>query len=250
MQFAIDITLAGLLLVATWQTFRATHLPRAVVWFVAFGLVLALIWVRLEVFAIALAEAMVGAGVTGWLMHRAIQSLPASNQDKTSLHPNARWLPLVSSIAVWLTLMAVVGLRPNTGMPPSQLFGDANLRFASLAAWVIAIAVFWFFRQPHLLKRLFALNLIAAGVFLFMISMARHLRDLDTVAQALVLTGMAISLAATSLALHIFTRYYHSSRSMTLSMAPPKPPKSPKPPKPPKRPKQAKQLKQAKAGHR
>jgi len=68
MSFALDGLLAAALVwVAVWLLF-ARDLVRAGVLFVVFGLVLALVWVRLSAIDLALAEAAIGAGLLGALV--------------------------------------------------------------------------------------------------------------------------------------------------------------------------------------
>ncbi len=65
---AFDIGLAVLVLgVAAW-TIAARDTFAAVVGFVAYGLLLALVWVRLAAPDVALTEAAIGSGVTGVLL--------------------------------------------------------------------------------------------------------------------------------------------------------------------------------------
>lgn len=62
-----DIVL-GLMLCATAISVLASpDLFRAIVMFIVFGLLMALVWVRMEAPDIALAEAAIGAGLTGVL---------------------------------------------------------------------------------------------------------------------------------------------------------------------------------------
>lgn len=61
--------LLGLTLVATaGLALGSRDLFRAVVMFIVFGLLMALVWVRLQAPDIALAEAAIGAGLTGVLL--------------------------------------------------------------------------------------------------------------------------------------------------------------------------------------
>ena len=72
---AFDLLLAGLLL---WSALRALTTPepgRAVMLFIVFGLLMALLWARLQATDIALAEAAVGAGLTGVLLLDALGAL-------------------------------------------------------------------------------------------------------------------------------------------------------------------------------
>ena len=69
---------AILVLMLLWLAGRALAAPdlfKAVVLFIAFGLVLALAWVRLEAPDVALAEAAIGAGLTGALLLSAVARL-------------------------------------------------------------------------------------------------------------------------------------------------------------------------------
>jgi uncharacterized MnhB-related membrane protein len=68
----------GLVLVA-WRALACAELFRAVVLFVVFGLLLALAWVRLSAPDIALAEAAIGAGLTGALLLAALAELQGSD---------------------------------------------------------------------------------------------------------------------------------------------------------------------------
>lgn len=71
-----DWLLDGLLVFALLATGIAALLSRdlfrAVVMFIAFGLLMTLCWVRLEAPDIALAEAAIGAGLTGALLLDAV----------------------------------------------------------------------------------------------------------------------------------------------------------------------------------
>ncbi|ANB01528.1 MAG: DUF4040 domain-containing protein [Chromatiaceae bacterium] len=72
---AFDLTLVLTLLGVAWQLLRGQDLFRSVVLFIAFGLLLSLAWVRLQAPDVALAEAAIGAGVTGALLLVALGRL-------------------------------------------------------------------------------------------------------------------------------------------------------------------------------
>lgn len=102
-----DVLLAVLLLWLAWQAIFARDLFRAVVGFMIFGLLMALAWVRLDAPDIALAEAAIGAGVTGALLLSALGRLPgrcfqdtASHPDRSGLYWMAFWLPVV--LTAWI----------------------------------------------------------------------------------------------------------------------------------------------------
>jgi len=73
--WAFDALLGLGLLLLAWRALACPDLFKAVVLFVAFGLLLALAWVRLEAPDVALAEAAIGAGLTGALLMAALARL-------------------------------------------------------------------------------------------------------------------------------------------------------------------------------
>ena len=78
----VDILLITASLSLAWAALATENLRRAVIFFIAFGLLLALIWLRLQAPDVALAEAAIGAGLTGALL------LAAVNDDKTRVQRN------------------------------------------------------------------------------------------------------------------------------------------------------------------
>lgn len=80
--WGFDSLLAIALLWLAWSALSIHNLFRAVILFIAFGLLMALAWVRLGATDIALAEAAIGAGLTGALFLVALGSLgPAARAD-------------------------------------------------------------------------------------------------------------------------------------------------------------------------
>jgi energy-converting hydrogenase B subunit D len=72
---AFDGLLAVTLLWSAWRSLSTPQLDRAVVMYIVFGLLLTLAWARLDAPDIALAEAAVGAGLTGTLLLDALAAL-------------------------------------------------------------------------------------------------------------------------------------------------------------------------------
>ena len=72
-----DGLIAATLLWIAWGVLVTRDLFKAVVLFIAFGLLMALAWVRLQAPDIALAEAAIGAGLTGALLLDAVGHLRA-----------------------------------------------------------------------------------------------------------------------------------------------------------------------------
>ena len=73
-----DITLVLLLLALAWGTCSTQDVMRAVTLFIAMGLLLAIIWARLKAPDLALAEAVIGAGISGALLLSAIKDYPST----------------------------------------------------------------------------------------------------------------------------------------------------------------------------
>lgn len=82
-----DIVFDALLMAALfWSAIRAItvqDLFHAVVLFIVFGLLMALVWSRLNAPDIALAEAAVGAGLSGALLLDSVGHLRAMKQEKS-----------------------------------------------------------------------------------------------------------------------------------------------------------------------
>ena len=77
-----DGLIAVTLLWIAWQVLVARDLFKAVVLFIVFGLLMALAWVRLQAPDIALAEAAIGAGLTGALLLDAVGHLRAPRRKR------------------------------------------------------------------------------------------------------------------------------------------------------------------------
>lgn len=73
--WALDLSLCGGLVWLAAQTVLTRNLFKAIVMFIAFGLMMALVWARLEAPDIALAEAAIGVGLTGALMLTTMAAL-------------------------------------------------------------------------------------------------------------------------------------------------------------------------------
>lgn len=92
-----DILLVCTLLYLAWSLLSARDLFKAVVLFIAFGLLMALAWVRLKAPDIALAEAAISAGITGVLLLDALGHLEGNSRgggaglhDATTGEPGCR----------------------------------------------------------------------------------------------------------------------------------------------------------------
>jgi energy-converting hydrogenase B subunit D len=86
---AFDIVLAALLVLLACGTLMARELFSAAILFIAFGLLMALVWARLDAPDLALAEAVIGAGLTGVLLVQVVRAMSRrdAHADDTSGMP-------------------------------------------------------------------------------------------------------------------------------------------------------------------
>ncbi|MEJ2390703.1 MAG: DUF4040 domain-containing protein [Gammaproteobacteria bacterium] len=80
--WVFDLLLGGSLLWLAWRALACPDLFKAIVLFIAFGLLMALVWVRLQAPDVALAEAAIGAGLTGALLLAAFARLKHGQRKK------------------------------------------------------------------------------------------------------------------------------------------------------------------------
>ena len=113
-----DITLVLLLLALAWSTCSTRDVMRAVTLFIAMGLLLAIIWARLKAPDLALAEAVIGAGISGALLLSAIRDYPStamvshhSALIKGMINIMTLALTILMSWAVWHGLNMSDGVR-------------------------------------------------------------------------------------------------------------------------------------------
>jgi multisubunit Na+/H+ antiporter MnhB subunit len=99
----LDLLLGTGLLGLAWGALTSRDTQRAVVLFIAFGLLLALIWLRLRAPDIALAEAAIGAGLSGALLLSALPDAADSASAAGQRSPVA-WLSSILTIAITLAI--------------------------------------------------------------------------------------------------------------------------------------------------
>ncbi len=107
MNLLLDGLLVLALLWSAWRALASPDLARAVVLFIVFGLLMALAWARLNAPDIALAEAAIGAGLTGALLLDALGRLqpgtgapaPESPAQPPANRAGRRWTGSVALVA-------------------------------------------------------------------------------------------------------------------------------------------------------
>jgi multisubunit Na+/H+ antiporter MnhB subunit len=124
---AIDVAIATGLVVLAWRALTGRDLFREIVMYVVFGLLMAITWARLGSPDLAMAEAAIGAGVTGALLMVAYGRLrrvaPAEPDD-----PSPRRSRVAAAMALLATgVVATVGLAAIQAV---DLGGDAGRALA------------------------------------------------------------------------------------------------------------------------
>ncbi len=84
---AFDGLLCATLLVIAWRLIGAADLFRSIMLFFVFGLLLSVAWVRLNAVDLALAEATIGAGLTGALFLAALARLRQASPRPAAPRP-------------------------------------------------------------------------------------------------------------------------------------------------------------------
>jgi uncharacterized MnhB-related membrane protein len=111
----LNVMLAALILgLAVW-TVVAREAYAAVVGFIAYGLLLTLVWVQLHGIDVALTEAAIGGGLTGALLISAASRLRVTEAAAAAERPviSTRWLAAGLSVAVTLALAVCVLALPD-----------------------------------------------------------------------------------------------------------------------------------------
>jgi multicomponent Na+:H+ antiporter subunit C len=70
--------------------------------------------------------------------------------------------------------------------------------------------------QEHLLRKILAFNVMGSGTFLVLVGLAQRDGNIDPVPQAMVLTGIVVSVAATALALALARRLFNLTGQMRM----------------------------------
>lgn len=89
-ELVFDLVLGLTMIGLAWRVLTARDLFKAVVLFVVYGLLMALAWVRLQAPDIALAEAAIGAGLTGALMLDAVGQISGRSRRAQDTQPEGK----------------------------------------------------------------------------------------------------------------------------------------------------------------
>lgn len=189
---------AGLLLILAAACLLDRHLLRACLTFIAFALVMALAWWRLGTPWLALAEAVLGALLTGMALFHGLgrlgarSSLPSRDTARRPRHQAlVRWLAAL----VWLALAAaaVWGILGGGGMGAAGEVARRPLLATGLV--IMALGLWAFAHHLHLLRRLLAFNVLGSGGFLLLAGLAGPVVEV----QGLILVGLVVALVGSVL---------------------------------------------------
>jgi multisubunit Na+/H+ antiporter MnhB subunit len=161
---ALDLSVALLVLLLAVRTIAARETFPAVVSFMAYGLLLAFVWMRLAAPDVALAVAAIGSGLSGVLLLGAAARLRDTEQAATAERPRAllRVAAAVLSAAVAAGLAAAVLSLPD---PAPTLAPQAAEHLAATGVGNPVTAVLMAFRAMDTLLEKVVLLLALVGVW-------------------------------------------------------------------------------------
>jgi len=180
LSWAFDVTLGCTLLWLAWRTLASEDLFKSIVLFIAFGLLMALAWVRLDAPDIALAEAAIGAGLTGALLLGALAKLDAGKKGSQALPGNMtalvnksvnkpvlfRWLLMLLPVLLLMVLAGGLGYAilnlPSHAIGLSQQVAE-NIEASGVSNPVTAVLLN--FRAYDTLLEMAVLLLAVLGIW-------------------------------------------------------------------------------------
>jgi multisubunit Na+/H+ antiporter MnhB subunit len=161
---ALDIGLAALVIILALWTVVARQTFSAVVGFVAYGLVLALVWVRLQAVDVALTEAALGSGLTGALLLTAAYRL-GKTENPARIERPGRLIHLIAALvaaAVTAALAIAVLTLPE---PAPSLAEDTAANIQSTGVYNPLTAVLLAFRAMDTLLEAIVVLFALVGIW-------------------------------------------------------------------------------------
>lgn len=160
----LDLGLAALVLTIAVWTIAAREAFAAALGYVAYGLLLALVWVRLFALDVALTEAAIGSGVTGVLLITAAVRLRRTDRSDPAELPGAA----VRGAAAVLCLIVTAGLAAvmlTLGDSEATLAPDAARHLQSTGLGNPITAVLMAFRALDTMLEKVVLIMAVVGVW-------------------------------------------------------------------------------------
>lgn len=80
--------------------------------------------------------------------------------------------------------------------------------YALVGVGLFCLGMYTLIVQPHLLRKILALNIMGSGVFLVLVALAKRTMDgaPDAVPHAMVITGIVVAISATAMALTLMLK--------------------------------------------
>jgi uncharacterized MnhB-related membrane protein len=208
--------LAGLLLLMAGLCLLQRNLWRACQGFVAFALLMVLAWLLLGAPWLALAEALLGALLTGgtllWTLRGrgALPRLPPVDETLRGARFTAplRWL--LSLAWLGLTGIALVWLLGIDALTPPA---STTTLLAATGLLIMVLGLWAFATQRHLLRRLLAFNLLGSGIFLLLTGLAGPVAEV----RGLILVGLVVALLGSVLGAVLLLRLHAQAGQVTLN---------------------------------
>ncbi|MFP4137132.1 MAG: hydrogenase subunit MbhD domain-containing protein [Halomonas sp.] len=223
MSLSGELLPAGLLVILAATCLLDRHLRRACLVFVLFALLMAWAWWRLGSPWLALAEAVLGALLTGTALFRGLgrpgarSALPGRDHARRPRHQAmARWLATLA----WLAL-ATAAVRGLLATGEDSIPGEVMQRPLLLTGLAIMALGLWAFAlHLHLMRRLLAFNVLGSGVFLLLAGLAGPRVEV----QGLILVGLVVALVGSVLGVALLRRLHALDGRVTLGDGPRMPP--------------------------
>ena len=136
----LDTAIAAALPLVAWTVARSAGLPRAIVLFIAFGLLSALAWTRLGAIDVALVEASVGTGLSGALV---MSALSWANLDEASV---ARRSVIARAFVAAMAALCLGAVLVDVPDSSEGLLGDVSSNLAEAGVQQPITAVLMSFR--------------------------------------------------------------------------------------------------------
>lgn len=155
-----DLLLCLLLVALAFASIVSRQLTHAVVLYIAFGLLMALAWARLAAPDLALAEAAIGAGLTGALCFTALARQGLFVKSPALSWPQRLWPALFVVLMLGSLLLAMLQLPARPGPLPTMVAAE----LASSGVSHPVTAVLLNFRSWDTLLELVVLLLALLGV--------------------------------------------------------------------------------------
>jgi multisubunit Na+/H+ antiporter MnhB subunit len=158
--WVMDAGLVVLVLGVGWWTVAAARSFAAVVGFVTYGLLLAIVWVRIAAVDVALTEAAIGSGVTG-----AVLIAAAARLGPTVSEPPGKALRIAAAALSALVALGLAGLVLFPANPAPTLASAAGAHLAALDIGNPVTAVLMAYRAIDTLLEKIVLLLALVGVW-------------------------------------------------------------------------------------